>query len=121
MPTVIVGQNGAKVTQKTRIRVAHCPIEIIHHKLARHHARITVMTPSAGKVITSGKYLQKVHKKVGTARRVDIKAKLDRRGRRLLHARHHLKVRVHVRFIPAASHRKHHHASKKALKLTFRR
>ncbi len=120
MPTVIVGQNGVKVTQKTQIKVARCPIEIIHHKVARRHAKITVMVPSAGKLILHGKYLHRVAKTPGNARQLTIEATLTRQGQRLLSRHHRLKVQVHLQFTPAKSHAKNNRSSKRTLKLTFR-
>lgn len=115
LPMSIVGQNGKTVKQKTRIHVAGCPVRVIGHRRHGRSATITVVTPSAGRLSTSGKDLRVTHKRVGKAGVAKIKVKLSRRGERMMASRR-LRIRVKVSFRPA-NHSEH--ASKAFVRLRF--
>lgn len=100
MPTTIVGQNGKSITQSTKIKVTGCPIVVTGHRVRRNRAIITVRTPSAGRITTTGRHLRKTVKTVGAAKVATINANLSARGVQLLGRKHRLSTRVHVRFVP---------------------
>lgn len=118
MPTTIVGQNGKTVTQKTLIHVAECPVRIVGHKIKGNMATITVATSSAGKLTTSGRDLQKIHKQIKKAvGNAKIDARLSPTGKRILANKHRLTVKVRVGFKSSEGAKRE---SKEFLKLTFR-
>jgi hypothetical protein len=100
MPTTLVGQNGKKVTQKTRIAVSGC-LPIVSHRVRGHFAYITVKTPQGGRVAVKGADLKPRSRRVRRAQRVTIKVPLNRAGLNALHAHHRVKVRVRVGFVPS--------------------
>jgi hypothetical protein len=99
MPTTLVGQNGKKLTQSTRIAVSNC-FPILRHRVRRRFVFITVKTPQAGRVVVSGPKLARRVRRVRQAKRVTIKVPLTTAGRRDLRRHHRLKIRVRVHFAP---------------------
>ena len=108
MPTTLTGQNGAVIKKRTRIAVAGCKPELI---VLRHHvkgatATIVVKTPSAGRLVASGRGLSRAVRRLRKAGVATLRLTLTKTERRLL-ARHHgrkLKVRVALRFTPRRGH-----------------
>lgn len=99
MPTVIVAQNGRRLTQKTRIQMRGCPIEVLRRRVEGNRVLLVVKVPAAGRIAAGGKYLMTMHRRVRKAGRFRIAVPLTRRGIALLTSRHVLSVRVRVRFV----------------------
>jgi hypothetical protein len=100
MPTTLIGQNGFKVTQKTKIAVAGCPVRIAGRKVIGDTAYITVQTYAAGRISGSGSNLATVYRKLGRAEKTaTLKVPLSRRGRSRFRP---LRVRLRVGFVPQA-------------------
>jgi hypothetical protein len=102
MPTVITAQNGAQVKQNTRIDVAGCGVRIIRRKMVGHTLLLTVQTPSAGRVIVTGKYLKTASRTVRKTTTTTLRIRLGRAGISALRHHRRLKIRVAVRFLPRA-------------------
>lgn len=117
MPTTIIAQNGKKVTQKTRIHISECPVEVLKRKVKGDKVVLTVKTASAGKLGVSGKFLRHIHKTVSKGGKTKLVAKLSASGKSALRARGHIKVRIKVRFVPKANS---NHASKAFVSATLR-
>ncbi len=60
-PTTIVAQNGAVITQTTKVAIAGCPnkITILSHHANGHTITLTVTVPAAGTLTATGKHLTK--------------------------------------------------------------
>ncbi len=98
MPTTMIGQNGFKVTQKTAIAVAGCPVRIAGKKVVGNTAYITVQTYSAGRISGSGSNLKTVYRKLGKAEKTaTLKVPLSNAG---LRRGRPLKVKLRVGFVP---------------------
>lgn len=96
MPTTIVGQNGAQVTQQTKIAVTGCPrpsVKIAKVKVKSDKLLVTVTTSTAGTVTVAGKGL-KTLKKTLAAGSHQLEMALTKTGRSLRgsHARDRLKA-----------------------------
>jgi hypothetical protein len=100
MPTTIVAQNGATVTQQTKIAVANCPVQIVGHRTSHGTAILTVQVPSAGRLSGSGVDLRLVRRTVGGAGRTTLKVPLTFTGREVLRRFHRLRIKVRVGFVP---------------------
>ncbi|HST54789.1 MAG TPA: hypothetical protein VLJ42_02700 [Solirubrobacteraceae bacterium] len=100
MPTTIVGQNGVKITQKTKIAVAACPPKVTKRAFRGHTARITLKTPAAGRVSGSGANLKFTKRSVSKAKSLTLVVPLSRAGVARLNRHGSLKVRVRIGFIP---------------------
>ncbi len=106
MPATLTGQNGAVVSQKTKIMVEGCTaqIAILKHRVRGAEATIILHVPSAGRLTASGRGISKVSKQVSKhGGRVGITVRLKRHFRRLLahrRRRHAITVTVHLRFKP---------------------
>jgi len=118
MPTIIEGQNGAKITQSTKIGVTGCGIVILSHKIKGHKAKITVVTPAAGKVTVSGKYLKTAKRKLRKAGKATLTVSLSKKGLAALRKskKHKLKVKITARLKPSKGS-----SSKASTTVTFRR
>jgi hypothetical protein len=98
MPTTLVGQNGFKVTQKTNITVASCPVRIAGQKVIGNTAYITVQTYSAGRISGSGSNLATVYRHLNSAQKTaTLKVPLSRAGQSKGKP---LKVKLRVGFVP---------------------
>ena len=98
MPTTLIGQNGFKVTQKTKIMVAGCRVRIAGKKMVGNTAYITVQTYSAGRISGSGSNLKTVYRKLGKAEKTaTLKVPLSNAGQRKGKP---LKVKLRVGFVP---------------------
>jgi hypothetical protein len=100
LPTTIEGQNGAKLTQKTKINVTECPVLVTRHKVKRRTVKLSVKTPAAGKIVVSGAGLVRKSKSVGKAKVATISVKLNAAGARKLARKRKLDVAVKVKFTP---------------------
>jgi hypothetical protein len=98
MPTTMIGQNGFKVTQKTKITVAGCGVRIAGKKVIGNTAYITVQTYSAGRISGSGSNLKTVYRKLSKAQKTaTLKVPLSNGG---LRRGKPLKVKLRVGFVP---------------------
>jgi hypothetical protein len=98
MPTTIIGQNGAQVTQTTKISVTGCPRPTVKVKKARVKGSamlVTVATTQSGTVTVSGRGLKTTKKTLGAGTHV-INVPLTRLGKaaRTHHKRTRIKVTV---------------------------
>jgi hypothetical protein len=99
MPTTIVAQSGAKITQNTKITVVHCPVRIVGHRTSGTKAVITVRIHEAGRVSGSGPNLNFVTRHLGKATKATINVPLSRNGEGILRKFHQLTTRLRVGFI----------------------
>jgi hypothetical protein len=98
MPTTMIAQNGFKVTQKTKLTVASCPVRIAGKKVVGNTAYITVQTYSPGRISGSGSNLKTVYRKLGKAEKTaTLKVPLSNAG---LRRGKPLKVKLRVGFVP---------------------
>jgi hypothetical protein len=67
MPTVITGQNGKVIKQKTKIGVNGCGVQVVGHKVIGNAAFITVKTFAAGRISGSGPGVATVFRRLGGA------------------------------------------------------
>jgi hypothetical protein len=112
--TTLVGQNGAKRSQRTPIKVRGCAksaVRSARYMLPRvrvrgHVAFVTLAVPSGGRLSASGRDMQSVHRRIGRASTVTLKVPLSGVGASALAVRHRLRVSVHLTFAPAARHGK---------------
>jgi hypothetical protein len=116
MPTTILAQNGAKITQSTKISVRNCPVQIVKHKTAGTTATLTVQAPAAGSISAGGTDLQFNKRNLGKAERTTIKVSLTRVGREVLRKFRQLRIKVRVGFVP----KKKGASSKAYATVTFR-
>jgi hypothetical protein len=94
MPTTIVGQNGAQVTQSTNIAVTGCgkpSIKITKAKIKGNTVLLTVTTSQPGTVTVSGNGLKTI-KKTLAAGAHQLKVSLTKNGR--IARKHHKKTKV---------------------------
>jgi hypothetical protein len=115
-PTTLVGQNGTKVTQRTKIAVRNCPITIVGHRTKGTKALITVKTPSAGRISGGGTDLKFVTRHVKKAEQTTIGVPLTRTGAEVLRKFGTLRLRIRVGFVPKSKHP----TSKAFVTVTFR-
>jgi hypothetical protein len=97
-PTVITGQNGVQVTQKTRISIGGCGVQVVGAKAIGNNAYLTVKTFAAGRISGGGSSLGTVYRRLGSASnatslKVPLSGNGQRRGRPF-------KTRVRVGFVP---------------------
>jgi hypothetical protein len=108
MPTTIVAQSGAKVSQGTQIAVTGCAsakakrakLKVMHHRVKGHTAILQVRLPSAGRLSADGTDLERVVKNVKRAGAVTLKVSLSSRGRRALGRHRRLTVKIRLDFRP---------------------
>jgi hypothetical protein len=82
MPTTITAQNGKKFTQKTKIAVKSCGVQIVGHKVIGGTAFLTVKTFGAGRITGSGPSVNRVSRTFRSAQNaVSLKIPLSGRGR----------------------------------------
>jgi hypothetical protein len=98
MPTTLIGQNGFKVTQKTNIAVAGCPVRIAGQKTVGNTAYITVQTYAPGRISGSGSNLATTYRHLNNAQKTaTLKVPLSSGGRSKGKP---LKVKLRVGFVP---------------------
>jgi hypothetical protein len=98
MPTTMIGQNGFKVTQNTKITVAGCGVRIAGRKTIGNTAYITVQTYSAGRISGSGSNLKTVYRHLNKAEKTaTLKVPLSNSG---LRKGRPLKVKLRIGFVP---------------------
>jgi hypothetical protein len=115
-PTTILAQSGAKITQKTRIAVNNCPVQIVKHRTSGTRALVTVQAPAAGRISGSGTDLQFITRHVGKAGRYTISVPLTRTGAEVLSKFRHLRLRLRAGFVPKSGR----NTSKMYATVTFR-
>jgi hypothetical protein len=96
MPTVITGQSGKVVKQKTKIGVNGCGVQIVGHKVIGRTAYITVRTFAAGRISGKGSGLATVFRRLRTAAKATTLKVPLRRG-----AHGPRRVRLRVGFLPS--------------------
>ena len=100
MPTTIIAQNGAKITQNTKISTRNCPVHIVKHKTSGTTATMTVQVPAAGSISAGGTDLKFNKRNIGKAERTTIKTSLTRVGKEVLRKFRTLRIKVRVGFVP---------------------
>ncbi len=103
-PTTIVGQNGAKVTHKIKIKVRNCPVVIVRHRTSGTRALVTVKAPSAGRVSGGGPDLRFVRRNLKKAGQTTISVPLTRTGVEVLRKFRTLRLKLRVGFVPKTKH-----------------
>jgi hypothetical protein len=99
MPTTIVGQNGAQVTQSTNIAVTGCgkpSIKITKAKIKGNTVLVTVTTTQHGTVTVSGNGLKTIRKMLGAGAH-QLKVSLTKNGRTARKLRRKTKVKASVK------------------------
>ncbi len=100
VPTTIAAQSGAQITQKTRLAVTSCPVQIVSHRIVGHKLVLKVKTFAAGRISIKGKYLKTLHKKLAKATTTTINVPLSRKGLAALARHRKLAIKVRVGFVP---------------------
>lgn len=104
-PTTLIAQNGAKITQTTKIAVKGCPIEVVSHKRRGSRMILTVWVPEAGRLRVSGRGVKRLVTRVKKAGEVKLSVPLTASGEALLRRRHHGKrLKLQVGFAPRSGH-----------------
>lgn len=101
-PTTLVGQNGAKVTHKIKIKVRNCPVVIVKHRTSGTRALITVKAPAAGRVSGGGPDLKFVTRHLKGAGQTTLSVPLSRTGAEVLRKFGRLRLKLRVGFVPKA-------------------
>jgi hypothetical protein len=104
MPTTISGENGARVSQRTRIAVNGCKpaIRVLGHFVRGPVATVVARLPSAGVMVTASRGLSRAVERVRRSATVTFKLRLSPSEQRFL-ARHpgrRLKALVRLSFKP---------------------
>jgi hypothetical protein len=100
MPTTIVSQSAKKITQKTRIAVSGCPVQILSARVSGRHAILRVRVPAAGHLSVGGKDLRHLTRKLRRAGVLTLKVGLSNAGVALLNRRGRLRLHVLASFKP---------------------
>jgi hypothetical protein len=104
MPTVMRGQNGALIEQKTKVAVRGCKpaIEVLAHSVKGSTASITARVPSTGVLVAEAPGLSRAVKRPGKAGSVTLKLTLTNAERKFLglHPGRRLRERIKLRFTP---------------------
>jgi hypothetical protein len=94
MPTTIVGQNGAQVTQSTKIAVSGCrPVTISNRRLSGRSVTLAFNLTTKGTVTVTAPGLKRYRKTLGTGSQ-RIKVALSNAG--LSMRAHHTKIKIKV-------------------------
>ncbi|MGH2910968.1 MAG: hypothetical protein ACRDJ3_00680 [Solirubrobacteraceae bacterium] len=108
MPTIMHGQNGALVEQKTKVAVTGCKpaINVLRHSVRGSTATITARTPAAGVLVAEAPGLSRAVKRLGKAGSVTLKLTLTRAERKFLtlHPGRRLREHIELRFTPRHGH-----------------
>jgi hypothetical protein len=102
-PTTLVGQNGARISQETKIAVSGCAIRVISHRLRGTRLTLTLWVPEAGRVSVSAPGLRTVKLRVRKAGRLELKLHLSPRAIVALHGHGH-RLRLRIGFTPKTGH-----------------
>ncbi len=102
MPTTLIAQSGAKITQNTKIAVTGCGPKVLKRRVKGHTALITVQVAAAGRVSGSGSNLKRVTRHLSKASKLTLRVPLSAKGVRALRRHGRLTVSVRVGFIPSA-------------------
>jgi hypothetical protein len=103
VPTTIDAQSGAQLTQKTRISVSSCPVQIVSHRVVGHKLVLKVKTFAPGRVSLKGKDLKAPrYKQLAKAKTATFTVPLSRKGLAALVRHHKLKIQVRIGFVPKA-------------------
>jgi hypothetical protein len=98
MPTTMVAQNGAQITQNTPIALTGCPVRIASRRTSGATAVLKVQVYEAGRVSAGGGSLRGVSQRVNGPGTITVRVPLSAGGRR----RHRpFKTRVKVSFVPS--------------------
>lgn len=104
MPTTITGQNGAQITQHTRIGVTGCKPElrVVGKHVKGTRAELAVSVPAKGMLVAFGKGVERAVRDVGKAATVTIEVSMRGRDRRVLakHPHQRFNANVELRFTP---------------------
>jgi hypothetical protein len=103
-PTTIIAQNGAKITNDTRIVVSGCPIAVISHRRRGRRLIMKVWVPETGRLSVSGHGVKRVRvraKKAGAI--VTFSVPLTSGGMAALHG-HGRKLKLRIAFTPRSGH-----------------
>jgi hypothetical protein len=101
VPTTIDAQSGAQLSQKTKLAVTNCPVQIVSHKVVGHKLVVKVKTFAAGRVSLKGKNLKAPrYKKLAKAKTATFTVPLSRKGLAALARHRKLKIEVRVGFVP---------------------
>jgi hypothetical protein len=94
LPTTLVGQNGAQVTQSTKVAVIGCKtVTITKRKLSGRSVVLDFFLTAKGAVTVTGNGLRRYRKTLGAGSH-QIKVALSKAG--LSMRRHHMKIRIKV-------------------------
>jgi hypothetical protein len=97
MPTAITGQNGAQVTQSTKIAVTGCKaVTISNRKLSGKNVVLSFFLTAKGTVTVTGNGLKKYRKTLGAGAH-QIKVALSQAGLSLRTRRRKIKIKVALR------------------------
>jgi hypothetical protein len=101
VPTTIDAQSGAQLSQKTKLAVTNCPVQIVSHKVVGHKLVLKVKTFAAGRVSLKGKNLKAPrYKKLAKAKTATFTIPLSRKGLAALARHRKLKIEVRIGFVP---------------------
>ncbi len=103
-PTTILAQSGAKIARDTRIAVRGCPFAIVGHRVRGTRVKVKLRVPGAGRVTLGGRYLKLRRRRVRDAGVLTVTVHLTRRGVRLLHRHHRLRIGLRASFRPRSGH-----------------
>jgi hypothetical protein len=104
LPTTLLAQSGAKITQSTKLSVTGCPVTVTGSRISGHTVDLTVQAPAAGRISASGPNLRTVKRKVSKAGKYTIKVLVTNSGARALNAGRILRIKARVGFIPTTKH-----------------
>jgi hypothetical protein len=83
MPTVITGQNGGVVKQRTKISVGNCGVQVVGARAIGSTAYLTVKTFAAGRISGGGSGLATVYRRLnGASNATSLRVPLTGSGRR---------------------------------------
>jgi hypothetical protein len=83
MPTVITGQNGGVVKQRTKISVGNCGVQVVGARAVGSTAYLTVKTFAAGRISGGGSGLATVYRRLsGASNATSLRVPLTGSGRR---------------------------------------
>jgi hypothetical protein len=103
VPTTIAAQSGAQFTQKTKLSVTSCPVQIVSHKVVGNKLVVKVKTFAPGRLSLKGKDLKAPrYKTLAKAKTATFTVPLSRKGLAALGRHRKLQIKVRVGFVPKA-------------------